>query len=194
MIVNDLDFCVAAVICRDGPISAYRVREDFRQSMTSTWSSSAGTIYPVIERLVGAGYVAATETGDARGTQLLTITDAGLQALHEWLVDVPEAAAAPTADATRNRIQFTEILGPEAAARMVGNAIAASEAYLFRMTEKLPAKAEANWHIYLASVGATMQVKARLDWLRLVEAGLKSGTPAARRRFMKRIEEHLRPR
>src|SRR4051812_8987838 len=58
--INQLDAVVAGVIWRDGPITAYRIREVFKQSLSPAWSSSAGTIYPTVGRLIRGGLVAAT--------------------------------------------------------------------------------------------------------------------------------------
>lgn len=189
--VNDLDFCVAAVVCKDGPISAYGVREEFRRSMTSTWSSSAGTIYPVIQRLVRAGYISTGTAVDGRGTQLLTITDEGRRAVAEWLIAVPLSLAAPTADPVRSRLQFLGILQPEEAAQFVADAIKLSEQYLSHITQTLEPKAEKNWLDFLATIGSALQVQARVDWLRLIQPALKLETPSSRQRFIRAARKHV---
>jgi DNA-binding PadR family transcriptional regulator len=166
--VNELEACVAGVVWRDGPISAYGVRERFRSSMTTAWSSSAGTIYPVTQRLLNAGLISAEDRRDARGTQLLTINTAGKQAVYEWMMAISPEIAAPVPDPIRTRLQYTSMLEPEDAERFLCASISATEAALAAVEASLARRREANWLDFLATLGSVAQLRGRLDWLRTV--------------------------
>ena len=169
--MDDLEAGVAAVVWRDGPMSAYRVREEFRASLSRVWSSSAGTIYPVIRRLVERGLLAATCEQDKRGTQQLQITGAGRKAVREWLLDGASEQAEPAADASRVRLQFMGLVSSDQVDNFIHSAAEASEKVLLRLVDSFHEKSDGEWLEFLSMVGAAMQVHARLKWLQLVSRG-----------------------
>src|SRR4051812_20115559 len=106
VLLTELDRCVLGVIWQAGPLSAYRVRTRFKDSATVAWSSSAGSIYPSIRRLLRAGLAVAGSRKDERGTRHIAITAKGRTRLRQWLLNFPPELASATPDPIRTRAQF----------------------------------------------------------------------------------------
>lgn len=120
--LTELDYSVLGVVWRDGPITTYGVRERFAASVTATWSSSTGSIYPAIRRLVAGGLIRAGAHRDGRGTQELSITSRGITTLRHWLRSASADLGGVAADPVRTRIQFLAALTPRDTARFLAAA------------------------------------------------------------------------
>jgi PadR family transcriptional regulator AphA len=68
-----------------GPRTGYDVKKLTDVSTRFFWSASYGQIYPELRRLERARLVAADEPEGARRRRVYRLTDAGREALHEWL-------------------------------------------------------------------------------------------------------------
>lgn len=174
--LTELDNCILGVIWREGPMSAYGVRSHFAASTTVSWSSSTGTIYPAIRRLIAAGLLEAGERSGPRRTQLLTVTDTGIEALRRWLLTVTAELGSTTADPIRTRVHFLAALGPEKRREVLAGYRAASEAALreLEVFADQPATTPVEKAEHLGTLGALMELRARLSWLQLVERELDS--------------------
>ncbi len=165
--MTELDHCVLGVIWREGPLTAYGVRTHFSESPTPAWSSSTGSVYPAIQRLLRSGLVAAEPVRDRRGTQALGVTSDGLLALQAWLLAITPAVAGPTPDPIRTRAQFIHALDAADATSFLQRATAETRAKLaaYRNVEGGLKGDEGRRLDYLATVGATFELQARLKWL-----------------------------
>ena len=61
--LTELEATVLGELSIQQPCTAYAIRRAFAQSPTPTWSGSAGTIYPVLERLLRRKLVRAPAGG-----------------------------------------------------------------------------------------------------------------------------------
>jgi DNA-binding PadR family transcriptional regulator len=96
MMLTELEGAILTEIGYRQRQTAFKVRQAFKASPSSDWQGSAGSVYPAIRRLTGRGLIGATASGDARGTQRLYVTEAGLAALTEWALDVLPSVAIGT--------------------------------------------------------------------------------------------------
>lgn len=169
--LTELDNCILGVIWREGPMSAYGVRAHFGQSTTTTWSSSTGTVYPAIKRLVAAGLLDAADRTGPRNSQLLTVTDQGLEALRRWLVTVTPELGSSTADPIRTRAHFLAALEPQTRAKVLALYRAATDESLATLETHAhePATDAVTRSEHLGTIGALMELRARREWLDLVE-------------------------
>lgn len=67
--------------------TAFKVRQAFRESPSSDWQGSAGSVYPAIRRLTERGLIEMAAPQDGRGTRLLSLTPDGRAALLDWTRD-----------------------------------------------------------------------------------------------------------
>ncbi len=70
-----------------GPRSGYDIKAVVDRSTRFFWAASYGQIYPELRGLEAEGLIAGEDApSGARGRRLYELTDAGRQALEEWLV------------------------------------------------------------------------------------------------------------
>jgi DNA-binding PadR family transcriptional regulator len=168
---TELEHCVLGVIWQRGPCSAYAVRAEFAKSPSGHWSDSAGSIYPVVERLRHAGLVAArSKRNGQRTTRELTITKRGLTSLRRWIERLDRPATSATYDSVRTRFLFFEVLPRrEQREAAFAKAIDETRARLAEL-ESLDHKEEPMEA--LATLGARYELQARLDWLDAIKPQL----------------------
>jgi DNA-binding PadR family transcriptional regulator len=164
--LTELENCVLGVVWHRGPCTAYTVRREFAISSSSHWSSSAGSIYPVLTRLDQLGFIAAEQESWGTGTKThYRATSEGLTALKEWIgPPLEEWAAASTFDPIRTRAYFLGALTPAARRRFVAAAETMTRDELARLKSSLQTESEDSWE-RLASLGAVCELEGRLRWL-----------------------------
>lgn len=165
--LTELDNCVLGVVWREGPLSTYGVRSHFAESTTVGWSSSSGSIYPSIRRLIAAGLVKAGEASDRRGTQELRITAAGVAQLGEWVSSLRPSLASAMPDPLRTRAQFLTCLEPDRRQRFLADSRLHTQAALAELQAcaDRPALTEAERLERIGDIGAILELRARLQWL-----------------------------
>ena len=108
--LTEYESSVLAIIGRDGPITAYKVRKIIEGSPAAGFSSSAGAVYPAIARLKARNLIAAeaVET-DGRNTELLKATQTGRAAIRRWVLEVTPEQLLPV-DLLRTRVAYASLL------------------------------------------------------------------------------------
>lgn len=91
--LTDLEGAALAEIAKRGAATSYVVTQAFAGSPSEFWSGSAGAVYPMIKRLAARGLLQgeAGSTG-RRARQEYRLTDQGMAALLDWLLDCDRAA------------------------------------------------------------------------------------------------------
>ncbi len=165
--LTELEACVLALISKEGPCTAYSIRKQFEESLTSTWHASTGSIYPLIRRMTERGLLAQHDVeSDGRGSKELETTAAGRKAAQAWMKDVPDWIGEPAADPIRTRLNFISILVPGDRASVIRRMMAATQASLSRVeTSRDQLSAEGRAGDALAVAGAGHMLRARLNWL-----------------------------
>ena len=171
--LTELESCVLGVVWQRGPCTAYAVRREFTISSSSHWSSSAGSIYPVLSRLETLGFIEAEEASWGAGSKKrYRATAAGVTTLKAWIgPPLPEWTAAATFDPIRTRTYFLAALTPARRRRFIDEAerITRAELEHFRSGPHLQTGGE--WEL-LASLGTVYELEGRLRWLSEVRKGI----------------------
>jgi DNA-binding PadR family transcriptional regulator len=97
----------------EGHGTGYAIKSEIERSTRLYWGASVGGIYPELRRLEEAGLV--TSCDDYRGDvprHSYCLTDAGHDALHEWLLE-PDEPALEMRNEALLRLRFAGVL-PEA--------------------------------------------------------------------------------
>lgn len=180
--LTELDRIVLGVVAKFGPMSAYRVRRHFSGSPASRFSSSSGSIYPLLGRLEERGLIEGRDVPRGRQARReLGITRSGRSSLLGWLREAPGAAELdPPADPLRTRLFFVGLLTRREQERFFEDALAGlrdqvkqGEAYVQEYAEDGPEAISR-----LAARGGIHVTRARLRWLTEVrDAMLGSGDP-----------------
>ncbi|MBN8808596.1 MAG: helix-turn-helix transcriptional regulator [Sphingomonas sp.] len=158
--LTELEGAVLTEVGHRGNDTSFKVRRAFERSPSSSWSGSAGAVYPAIARLVAAGLIATVPGETRRGTRLLSLTAEGRAALEAWFTD-PLAACSIGADPFRLRAGLWETL-PGARRREV---IAAMIAAVRAEMAKLEGRDDLDPVERIGNDLARMQQEMRLAWL-----------------------------
>ncbi len=161
--VTELEGAVLLEIGRAETCTAYRVRQQFRESPTLEWRASAGTIYPVVKRLVGRKWIKSTkQEADARSTESLSLTAKGRRALSQWVLDQCRGVS-PGQDPFRLRAPYWLQLGTRER-KKVFRGLEKSICERLQLLDE-HAKSTDNDGRIRTELEIAMQ-KTRLDWLR----------------------------
>jgi DNA-binding PadR family transcriptional regulator len=167
--LTELESCTLGVIWELQPCSTYQVRRAFAQSPTTEWSASAGTLYPVIARLVHLKLVRAqVRRGDSRGRRDLHLTTSGERALRHWVVRLEPAHASSTPDPVRSRMHFLAVVEKRRRAALLARAERLTRAAIEETRGFLSVQRQHSELDYLAGLGGLYQLEARLRWLRFI--------------------------
>lgn len=164
MIGTELEYCTLGVIWRRGPCSAYAVRGEFARSASAHWSASAGSIYPVVKRLLQAGLISARRRSDGRRvSRELEATNEGVRALRSWVERMDRTATSATYDSVRTRLLFLRVLSARADREAVLDK--AEKETKARLAELRELDESDDPIEALATLGAIHELEARLAWL-----------------------------
>src|ERR1700745_3373896 len=112
--LSEIEGCVLGLLAVDGPATPYAIRKVFLESPSPQWSGSAGTIYPLIERLLRRKLIRSKIcfTGKRRG-RTISLPTAGSRALGLWLsIPIPEWVAGVPPAPLRTRVRFLGAISP----------------------------------------------------------------------------------
>ncbi len=110
--LTEMEGATLAMIGRDGPLTAYAIKEAYRNSPSASWSGSAGAVYPMTRRLEERGLLRSQSTkGDGRGRRAYRLTPSGKRAMAKWLTDVDQACGLGF-DPLRTRLFFGDLMPP----------------------------------------------------------------------------------
>lgn len=174
--LTELECCVLGIVWEKGPCSAYVVRKEFLDSASSYWSGSAGTIYPLLDRLAGGGYLKVEKhPWGTRTRKEFRVSAKGRGALVRWIgPPLDPWTAAPAFDPIRTRMYFLEAIPSEGRLRFVDEAMENLRRQIEplraeqRVLDREPSSARA-----LASLGTIHELEGRLRWLRVVRRRLE---------------------
>lgn len=171
---SELEGAVLGIVSSQQPLTPYQIRKTFAVSPNPHWSASAGSIYPLVQRLADARLLASRDhaTGARKGLKY-SITAAGRRQLRQWILDSEQDRVLGIADLLRLRVTFisalTEVEQREFLDRMIGKL----EAEVQKIADDKRIKARGDdVHAELTAHGALLIARARLTWLNDVKARL----------------------
>jgi len=166
--LSDLEHTVLGIVWRDGPCTRYAVRNQFQRSPSSHWSGSAGSIYPLVERLQRKKLLrSSAQRQGRRPSRAFSVTEEGRRTLVEWLrPPLPEEAVAVHFDAIRTRTFFLAALTSKQRERFLDDAaekltegVETARRYADQVRDS---DDELGW---LAARGGLLMTRARLAWI-----------------------------
>ncbi len=91
--LTELEGAILSEIHDRGCKTAFQVRRAFQTSISLEWKGSTGAVYPAIRRLEAAGLVATETMPGGRQAKAVSLTPAGIEALHAWASNAERAAS-----------------------------------------------------------------------------------------------------
>ena len=109
--LTDLEAVTLAYILRRAPCTPYEVRRSFEKSTTTRFSSSAGSIYPLMNRLHERGLLTIKDTqSDGRGTKRYSVTRIGRNRVRDWITGLNDPEMIGIYDPIRSRLLNLSLL------------------------------------------------------------------------------------
>lgn len=176
--LSELEGAVLGVVSQHEPLTPYQVRKVFAHSPNPHWSASAGSIYPLVQRLARQRLLSVRDhaTG-ARKSLKYSLTATGRKSLRTWILEVEHGKVAATSDLVRLRVHFLAALTRTEQQTFIDHMIVKIGTSLQRDERYSSAKLAAkDVYGYLGSRGAVLMTKARLTWLEEVKAHFVKGT------------------
>ncbi len=170
--LKELEGAVLGFVYRSGPCTAYQVRQFLRDSPSSHWQGSAGSIYPLLERLERDGLIAgADDQTDGRARRELSVTSNGKSALKEWIkAGSQEDLIAQVSDPVRTRMFFWDVLTPREQKALAEEMLRELEAFLALSEDRLKCIKGAPLSVRLGAKGAVLTNRARVQFMKEVIA------------------------
>ena len=110
--LTELEGAVLSEIHHRGALTAFKVRKAFQDSPSIEWSGSSGAVYPAIRRMTESGLIQEKLMAQARKVNHLSLTQAGIDSLNQWIV-APRRATSVGLDPFRLRAGLWPYLSPE---------------------------------------------------------------------------------
>jgi DNA-binding PadR family transcriptional regulator len=110
MKVTELEGAALGLVWLQGSTTAYELRKMIAESPTPHWSASAGTVYPLVQKLCRARMISFSSAGETRGTRQLRITSTGKKAFRRWMLDCSPVVIGLPPDPVRTRVRFLGLL------------------------------------------------------------------------------------
>lgn len=164
--LTDNEGTLLALVARAEPITAYQISKIYEASPVSNFNTSTGKIYPIIKRLRAAGLLEASAVeGDARGTEQLSTTSSGKEALRSWIMEIRPVHLLPE-DPLRTKVQSFEMLSREERIAWISR----MKMELLEKLERVEQYGREKWVPYqdLVHENAVRTLRSRMDWLDLV--------------------------
>jgi DNA-binding PadR family transcriptional regulator len=174
--LSEIEGCVLGLLSVDGPATPYAIRKVFLESPNPQWSGSAGTIYPLIERLLRRKLIRSKVclTGKRRGHRI-SISSSGSRALKQWLsVPIPEWVAGVPPDPLRTRIRFLGAIGNQLRQQFLHDAFRRTQAHLAAIEADCARRHTRGKFEYLIARGALLSMQSRCAFLHEVSEALGS--------------------
>lgn len=175
--LSEIEGCVLGLLSVDGPATPYAIRKVFLESPNPQWSGSAGTIYPLIERLLQRKLIRAKVclSGRRRGHRI-SVTPSGSWALKQWLsAPIAEWVAGVPPDPLRTRIRFLGAIGSKQRRQFLQDAHHRTLAHLAEIEADCARRRRRGRFEYLIARGALLSMRSRCAFLKEVAEVLGTG-------------------
>jgi DNA-binding PadR family transcriptional regulator len=111
--LTDSEGTLLTLLVKAQPATAYQLSRIYERSPVSNFNTSKGKIYPLIKRLVQRGLIeAARQPGVAKKVELLSCTEAGVEAARNWVKSSRDSHLL-LEDPLRTKVQSFDLLSFE---------------------------------------------------------------------------------
>lgn len=168
--LSDHEGTFLSLVLRLQPTTAYQVAKVYEQSPVTNYKTHKGKMYAIIERLVARGWLEKRRVEhDRRGTEQLYCTDAGRDAVRDWVLAIEPHHLLPD-DPFRTKVQSFGLLTRDEQIRWAAGAREQLQAKLAELT-RYEAEVEVPFK-ELVHDNAVRALRMRMDWLESMIAKL----------------------
>ncbi len=171
--LTDLEAAALGCIWRSGGCTAYAVRSHFRSSLSSRFSDSAGSVYPLVERLLRRRLLRSRkESTGRRPARIYECTPAGLDALRAWLAVPDTPGELVPWDPLRTRVLHLALLSPRERLRWLDRVEDLLQEHIAEVRRAHAEDDAGTPWMRLAHRNTLLLAQARARWLREVRGAL----------------------
>lgn len=173
--LSDGDGTLLSLVQRAQPVTVYEISKIYASSPVTNFGTSKGKLYPMVRRLKAAGFLIGEHANeDKRGTELLSCTEKGLDALKHWAQRVDDVHLLLD-DPLRTRLQSLHLLERHEQVQWLENVIAGLEAKAREVEDYIENVEVSQADLVIDNVRLSM--KARLKWARAALQKLRDSQP-----------------
>lgn len=176
--LTDLEAAAVGEILNHQPCTAHFIRTCFRESLTSHFSNSAGSVYPMMKRLEKRGVLESSSRKEGqRYVRYYHVTAVGQSDLRKWLsTDLAEQELI-SIDPTRTRMLYLNRLSKSKRVNWFDcreRELKAQLANIKKQSQRIDPSTRAAIFQELAIENAIVNFQSRLKWLGKAKSRLKS--------------------
>lgn len=127
-------YALLGALTTKGPQTPYQLKKLVAETLGYFWSFSQGSIYSEPKRLVEGGFVTEEQEEASRRRRVLSITDAGRDALAKWLAE-PTETSREIRDIGMMKLFFSEIADPDAIQTLIDQQLSVHQEMLEQIRE-----------------------------------------------------------
>lgn len=166
--LSTLEQTALGIIYKRGPCKAYAVLSEFAGSQNAAYSSGAGSVYPMLQRLERGGLIRTEKAGEH---QVYSLTPDGVQALRGWFNLGEDCSISCCLDELRSRAYFLKVLEPEERKSFLTTALDQLTQLLSDCRKTVTAyQRSGDAFSEIAMRGAVTETQARIRWIRMMLA------------------------
>lgn len=172
--LTDLEAAAVGCVIATDSCTAHFIRTRFRVSSTSRFSNSAGSIYPLMQRLEKRGLLSSKLRREGkRNVRYYSANPQARRALKQWLTPPDDQLALLSIDPLRTRMLYLELLTPRQRAAWLDEIENGLKQSLSNIQESHADQTSPTTFVELAFENAHLTSLARLEWIRLSRRRLK---------------------
>ena len=171
---STMENTVLGIVWKRGPCTTYSVMKELQASTSTFFRDWAGTVYPIVNRLLKSGYLGCKRKRGSRGEKMVHITESGNFQLKIWLtgeVEAPEVAQ--TVDLLRLRVFYLAAIEPSQRFQFIDDAVLKLEAHKLHCEEAVKSyRSMDDKFSALATEGVIHETTSRIEWLKSLKTSL----------------------
>lgn len=165
---------VMSLVWSHQPVTAYRIRRFFADSIVTHFTNNTGTIYPIIRRLVERGLLVSTPVEESRrGAETLTCSPEGEAAVAAWIRQI-DGADMVLEDPLRTKMAAMDVLSPAERLTWLRDLQAAMSAELVALQSFADRNRDMSYQLLLHD-NARSTLVSRIEWVSRAQAILERG-------------------
>lgn len=176
--LTDLEAAAVGEILKHQPCTAHFIRTCFRESLTSHFSNSAGSVYPMMKRLEKRRVLKSVKSKEGRRyVRYYSVTSEGQADLRRWLTTDLGDQELISIDPIRTRLLYLHRLPKSKRVGWINrrkNELKTQIAEIRKQSLRIDSGSRDAIYQELAIENAVVNIQTRLKWLGKVESRLRS--------------------
>jgi len=173
-VLTNLEMVVVSQVRRLQPCTAHQIRVSFDNSLSGKYSSSAGSIYPLLKRMVVQGYLSVESSMNGKQNKsVYSCTANGNKATKEWVFKMDPEESFPD-DPIRTRLQYLDYLTPKEQSRWIEEMLVHNNELRILVNEEYSSLNDEDFINMTVLKTVLDSIKSRENWLESLKEKMKN--------------------